>query len=345
MTYRRLEKKLDVTRFVLDIDYSAIVKKRDNLFVYKNNTNNLFIINSVEFVGYINNLLIIKDYEGVGYKINLDTFYLEKIENSGIKFNGKNESNLLPIFRSQSIFDPVENGIFDIVNNKINFISENCKSNQIIDNYFVGIFNEILFSNSLNTGDYLWSFEFNFPKYYREGYCDYRETQLEKFIGVYEDELWILFSGNRILVLDIHTGEERHQFESLNKTLDTSFFINNCFLDKTTGVIKILAYLYYIEIDTKTKEAFIKKDFKNFSMVNGSYYGGDTIYFVGNNNKSQSISNNITGIFNTKTLEIDWSYELEVKDKNHFFVDVPQANATHFGIKDSENTLYLFERE
>ena len=105
-----------------------------------------------------------------------------------------------------------------------------------------------------------------------------------------------------------------------------------------------MAYLYYIEIDTKTKKAYIKKEFKDFSMVNGSYYGGDIIYFVGNN-KSKSISNNITGIFNTKTLEIEWTYELEIEDKFHFFIDVPQANDKYFGVKDSENTLYLFERE
>jgi len=237
--------------------------------------------------------------------------------------------------------------IFNSIENKLYpFSILNINKYKIIKNSRIIVEN----NNDIALYDYLkninfWTYQFNFPKYYHEGYSDYEETRLEKFIGVYEDELWILFSGNRILVLDIHTGEERHQFESLNKTLNTSFFINNCFLDKTTGVIKILAYLYYIEIDIRTKEVSIKKEFKDFSMVNGSYYGGDTIYFVGNNNKSQSISNNITGIFNTKTLEIEWSYELEVKDKNHFFVDVPQANATHFGIKDSENTLYLFERE
>lgn len=190
----------------------------------------------------------------------------------------------------------------------------------------------------------IWTYQFSFPKFYNELHLDYEETKLEKFIGIYDNKLWILFSGNRILVLDINTGEELYQFESLNKTLETSFFINNCFLDETTGVIKILAYLYYIEIDTKTKKAYIKKEFKDFSMVNGSYYGGDIIYFVGNN-KSKSISNNITGIFNTKTLEIEWTYELEIEDKFHFFIDVPQANDKYFGVKDSENTLYLFERE
>lgn len=342
--YIEFKKILDVTHFKLDNGFLAIVKNIDNLFIYVDKKKNLFIINSAEFVDQFSNLFIVKDSEGTGHEINLDTFEFKKIDTLGIKFLGKNQCNLFPIFRSQSIFDPVENGIYDVVNNSINFIAKNCKSNEVIDSYYVGVFNDILFSNTLNTGEELWTYQFNFPKHYDEGYCDYRETKIEKFIGVYENELWILFSANRILVLDINTGEELHQFEALNKTLETSFFVNNCFLDETNGTIKILAYLYYIEIDIETKIASIKKKFKDFSMVNGSYYGGDTIYFVGNN-KTQSISNNIAGIFNTKTLEIEWSYELEVKDKFYFFVDVPQANDKCFGIKDSENTLYLFERE
>ena len=264
-----------------------------------------------------------------------------------------NVSAQLEILKEVFIYDIISKNEFlyrDLKENKIFFSDDFVCFGKIVNShisknlYLFFINNDNQLSLFIKNKGIIWTFEFSFSKYYNELHLDYEETKLEKFIGVYENELWILFSGNRILVLDINTGEELYQFESLNKTLDTSFFINNCFLDETTGVIKILAYLYYIEIDTKTKEAFIKKEFNDISMVNGSYYGGDSIYFVGNN-KSKSISNNITGIFNTKTLDIEWSYELEIKDKFHFFVDVPQANDKYFGVKDSENTLYLFERE
>lgn len=322
--------------------------------IFYNIKNELFL--DFKSLKTINNVIInIKNYDK---KIFLESFDKDGFEITNI-YNIDTqilESEKRFIVRdsqaqyfSYLTYDEEYNSIFRIFNSNENKLYNlsilNINKYKIIKNSLVIVEN----NNRIALYDYLkntnlWSYQFSFPKYYNELHLDYEETKLEKFIGIYDNKLWILFSGNRILVLDINTGEELYQFESLNKTLDTSFFINNCFLDETTGVIKILAYLYYIEIDTKTKNTCIKKEFKDFSMVNGSYYGGDIIYFVGNN-KSKSISNNITGIFNTKTLEIEWTYELEIKDKFHFFIDVPQANDKYFGVKDSENTLYLFERE
>lgn len=49
-------------------------------------------------------------------------------------------------------------------------------------------------------------------------------------------------------------------------------------------------------------------------------------------------------MFNTETCEIEWFYTLENDEKLNFFVDVPQANDTYFGVRGSGNKLYLFER-
>jgi len=347
-----------------------LIYKKSDKYAFQIDGFSLYIYNEKGLEKLDNNLNVLWKCSKVGKKIMINN--VDYFEDSDSIFTIDEKGNYSILFDNQIFICNSENYyIYNDLNNYPSINISNLQNNVLINKHVISHYNLLnehqefihFFYQTFNK-DYhiestisaieiykndmaklnLWTYQFNFPKYYHEGYCDYRETQLEKFIGVYDNELWVLFSANRILVLDINTGKELHQFEALNKTLETPFFINNCFLDATNGTIKILAYLYYIEIEIETKKASIKKHFKDFSMVNGSYYGGDTIYFVGNNHKSQSISNNIAGIFNTKTLEIEWSYELEVKDKNHFFIDVPQANDNYFGVKDSENTLYLFER-
>lgn len=315
----------------------------------------------IDIDGYIKELgqstIIYKlgEYWGVRYFENIFNVYTNRSHNTLVDYNG----NVLKTFDKQNFYeilsleeliyyDRIKEGTF--YNN--NFI---CNS-KLLEHYLYDNF--LFFYNRKGISLYIidygikWNYNFAFPQYYDVGFCRYDDVELEQFIGMFNNELWILFSGNRILVLDIETGKEVYQYESLETTLETSFSIKSCFVDEQKGIVKVLAYKYYIEIDMVSKKSQIKKDFGGlsvggFSVVDGSYYGDQYIYFVGRkyNSEKFSIGNNLAGVFNTSTLEIEWMYELEVKEKNHFFVGVPQANDKYFGVKDSESSLFLFERD
>lgn len=300
------------------------------------------------------NLLFVESFGSNGFEItsvfNLVSQHIE-FEKAFVVRNSFNS------FISMFSFDTEFNSYFQIFDSVKSLLFPlsivNISKYSILNETFVIIERD---QNELSLFDFknniqIWNYDFVFPQYYDAGFCRYEDVELEQFIGVFNNELWILFSGNRILVLDIETGKEVYQYESLETILETSFSIKNCFVDEQRGVVKVLAYRYYIEIEMTSKKSQIKKDFGDlsvggFTVVDGSYYGDQYIYFVGckYNSEKLSIGNNLAGVFNTSTLEIEWMYELEVKEKNHFFIGVPQANDKYFGVKDSESSLFLFER-
>ncbi|WP_207515173.1 hypothetical protein [Longitalea luteola] len=169
-----------------------------------------------------------------------------------------------------------------------------------------------------------------------------------KMIGLYKNELWIQPNSNSFMVLDVLTGKPVIPVFNVKEELGlTSFSIGNAYLDEHAGKIRIIAYSYYLEVDLATHKALLrKKQEGGWRIENSRFYAGDPrVYFTGNNTFSAtSMGNIMAGIFNTETLEIEWHYSLPDDDKYHFFVDAPQANEKHIAVKDSNKTLYLFER-
>jgi hypothetical protein len=105
-----------------------------------------------------------------------------------------------------------------------------------------------------------------------------------------------------------------------------------------------------VEINLATHQAEIKKTHGgDWSIANGTFYPGDPrIYFTGNNTSfpsKKSIGNLTVGIFNTETLKLDWHYDFPDDDKYYFLVNRPQANEKYVAVKDTNDTLFLFERQ
>ena len=174
------------------------------------------------------------------------------------------------------------------------------------------------------------------------------KVEFKNFIGLYEHELWIELKDNNILVLDTITGKELVAPMNLKEVLNLPHLtIGETHLDDKNGRIRILAFSYYIEIDLATRKPAVKIEFENGWVIGkGKFYDGDVrAYFTSDYPLSGKTIGNITaGVFNTETLEVEWSYTLSVEDKYHFFVGQPQANERYFTVRDTNDTLYLFER-
>jgi hypothetical protein len=176
-----------------------------------------------------------------------------------------------------------------------------------------------------------------------------KENEIKSLIGVFKNYFWYVTANNTFKSIDIISQKENAKIITISGNLFLSqLTFGVIFMDNFCQKIKILAYKYYIEIDLQDKKIEIKKEFEDgWSIGNGRFYEGDKyVYFCGTENgyTKKSIGNNTTGIFNTETCEIEWFYTLEDDEKFNFFVDVPQANDTYFGVRASENKLYLFER-
>lgn len=185
---------------------------------------------------------------------------------------------------------------------------------------------------------------------YKPGAADpqFVHTAPAKIIGIYNNELWVKVNDNSFIVLDADTGKAILPNFNVTEKLGGGFSMGEVHLDEQGNKLRILAYLYYIEIDLVTHTAAIKKKYDdNWSIGAGRFYEGDvSVYFVGNNSSSgKGIGKKVAGIFNTQTLEVEWYYALPGEDRFHFFVDQPQANKKYVAVKDSNETLYMFERE
>jgi hypothetical protein len=229
--------------------------------------------------------------------------------------------------------------IFDWEKNKVNAESE--RPFTIVKDKALDIIDDVLYCYSLN-GELNWQYK-PAPIEPQLGHED-----PTKIIGIYKNELWIQPNSNSFIVLDSETGKPVIPVFNLKKELGlTSFSIGNAHLDEQGGKIRIIAYSYYIEIDLATHTAEIrKKHEEGWSIGRGRFYDGDArVYFISEYPLLGKTIGHITaGIFNTETLEIEWYYSLSGEDKYHFFVDQPQANEKYFAVKDTNKTLYLFER-
>ncbi|AEV98071.1 hypothetical protein A4D02_14460 [Niastella koreensis] len=174
------------------------------------------------------------------------------------------------------------------------------------------------------------------------------QIEIKKIIGMFGYDLWIQLSDESFLCLNALTGKALHPHMILKEILGLDgLAIGEVHLDEESGKIRILAFSYYIEIDLATRMPAIKAKFESgWSIGKGRFYDGDMrAYFIADYPfHGKKIGNFTAGVFNTETLEIEWHYSLSGEDKHHFFVNQPQANEKFFAVKDTNDTLYLFER-
>ncbi|WP_205513246.1 hypothetical protein [Longitalea arenae] len=243
------------------------------------------------------------------------------------------------VFFDNSNFEAQKYKVFDWSENKVKLESE--RPFFIVQDNALTILNGVLHCYTLN-GELRWQYK---PAA-ADPQLDHEDPT--KIIGIYNNELWMQPDKKTLTVLDARTGKPIIAHFNIQEQLALPYFsIGEAYLDEQKGRIRILAYSRYVEIDLASHTATIRKQHDaGWSIGVGRFYHGDArAYFTADYPLHGKVIGNITaGIFNTETLEIEWYHSLPADNKNHFFTGQPQASEKYVGVKDSNDTLHLFER-
>lgn len=208
---------------------------------------------------------------------------------------------------------------------------------------------------SLPSATPLWTFSIDsFPSYiWQEGLGQESDHRVDKFLGVYKERLYVKLSNETILVLNQNNGEYIEMISDVpvqSKGYYTVETLGNCMkLDREEGKIKGFIHFVYWELDLDTNQikAYNLEDTLNahdlFGFMNIiSFSESETHYFVTMKRIDEdegSVWSYLVAL-NKETKVIDWKEHITWTG-NH----IPQYSSGKLYQRDTENNLYIFERE
>ena len=316
-------------------------------------------LNGCEFISDYKDDIIIKDDGGKGFLIDKKNSVIKEIENfDQLKLSNYRYKEYLPVYIRKSIYDQSKEGIYSLKEKRVLWLSENCKSNRFVNEYFVGYFDNFLFRNDIQNGELLWQFSFEKGPGYKNIDGNIQPAELSSIIGAYKNKLWLHVKQFYFLALDIETGIVAHQFfmpdifgRSTITRWQDSLSIGDLHLDADKGIIKSLAYWRYWEFDLNTFTGTIKKEFGHATKENPiawsinqsrSYPGDKNLYFIGK--RSRQVLNDIVGVFDTELCDVTW-YDKPLQSQDWLsFSSSPQSNDKYMAVQDSKNNLWVYEK-
>jgi hypothetical protein len=186
-----------------------------------------------------------------------------------------------------------------------------------------------------------------------------QNAELVSVIGIYKGLLWLHIKQFYFIALGVESGELKHQVflpEVFNIPATgpwySSFTIGDVHLDSEKGIIKSLAFFRYWEFDLNTLQGVVKKEFGvstkekplAWRINKSQYYPGDkNLYFIGT--RPQQSVNDAIGVFDTEICEVAWFDEPLPKEKYLFFSILPQVNSKFLIVQDSQNGLWVYQKE
>jgi len=221
-------------------------------------------------------------------------------------------------------------------------------------------------SLSLLTGEYEWELDLGGRKYLDDSQQE-KIAQITQIISIWENQLLVVMDSGELISIDIHVGQilwskadiyTRHWdkigFPCLSLTdwrNRSQFWLNYWHLED--GYLHNLdGNVYYrISLETQALEILWQDDLQKESCLTFVHktYTEDYIYFTGSYN--HQLSPYLLGVFNRKTLQVDWLYDFGnqlVNDKDyyaHSLNQAPQVGENKLYVLDSGGTLHIFECE
>jgi len=222
----------------------------------------------------------------------------------------------------------------------------------IYDNSTKGLFRSInkLSSLSLLTGEYEWEVDLGGRKCVSASKKPPEDASIQQIIGIWEHQLLVFLDNNQILSLDINKGKilwELPDFDvyfptgpSVAKAMHFHWHLEN-------GKLYILKHHQYFSVDLNTQEvALLWQNEDKTYTINHCTYTEDYIYFTA---YGKEIEISILGVFNRKTLQIDWLEKMIMPRMDSYayvsFHQAPQVADNKLYALDSGGTLHIFERE
>ena len=279
--------------------------------------------------------------------------------------NYRIEAQNYPYFSFYEVDDKTQEGIYDFEKKKILFEATSWLGRSIIDKYIFRDFKKKIACRKINSDSILWEFPLSSlgkgKDYNTDEEFDY---EVEQFVGIYSNILWVYIERGGFIGLDIQTGELKHRILGIPKGnllgkvdsyVDSEefyiFYRAKFILDEKKGIIIGLIADRFFEIGLNKEkitpmlygmwDKMEKMNLKKYGVSGNTSLQGDLLYFY--NDKELQF-----GILEINTKEIIYVSEpIAVVERDDSFTRLRDLKVSEnkVYILDSNHTLHIFERE
>ena len=325
--------------------------------------------NLVKVIGKEVSIPIPLPYWGVDFNPSFFNVFTNRSVNTFFNYQGKvintfEERNFYYYFSDSSFI------YYDRVSKRLMYNDLELLRGKMLSSY---IFDDLLFfekENKIQTinflsGQFLWEFSLSSlgkgKDYNTDEEFDY---EVEQFVGIYNNILWVYIERGGFIGLDIQTGELKHRILGIPKGnllgkvdsyVDSEefyiFYRAKFILDDKKGIIIGLIADRFFEIDLNKEkitpmlygmwDKMEKMNLKKYGVNGNTSLQGDLLYFY--NDKELQF-----GILDINTKEIIYVSEpIAVVERDDCFTQLKDLKVSEnkVYILDSNNTLHIFERE
>ena len=325
--------------------------------------------NLVKVIGKEVSIPIPLPYWGVEFNPSFFNVFTNRSVNTFFNYQGKvintfEERNFYYYFSDSSFI------YYDRVSKRLMYNDLELLRGKMLSFY---IFDDLLFfekENKIQTinflsGQFLWEFSLSSlgkgKDYNTDEEFDY---EVEQFVGIYNNILWVYIERGGFIGLDIQTGELKHRILGILKGnllgkvdsyVDSEefyiFYRAKFILDDKKGIIIGLIADRFFEIDLNKEKAtpmlygmwdkMEKMNLKKYGVNGNTSLQGDLLYFY--NDKELQF-----GILDINTKEIIYISEpIAVVERDDCFTQLKDLKVSEnkVYILDSNDTLHIFERE
>ena len=342
-----------------------------NIDSWKIIDNNCFFVSDdvVKVTGKEVNIPISFPYWGIDFNPSFFNVFTNRSVNTFFNYQGKvintfEERNFYYYFSDSSFI------YYDRESKRLMYNDLELLRGKMLSSY---IFDELLFfekENKIQTinflsGQFLWEFPLaslgKGKDYSTDEEFDY---EVEQFVGIYNNILWVYIERGGFIGLDIQTGELKHRILGIPKGnllgkvdsyVDSEefyiFYRAKFILDDKKGIIIGLIADRFFEIDLNKEKVtpmlygmwdkMEKMNLKKYGVNGNTSLQGDLLYFY--NDKELQF-----GILDINTKEIIYVSEpIAVVERDDSFTRLRDLKVSEnkVYILDSNHTLHIFERE
>jgi hypothetical protein len=208
----------------------------------------------------------------------------------------------------------------------------------------------LLRSLSLLTGEYEWEVDLG-GRQYLNAANEPMEAEIQQIIGIWENQLLVSLSNQTLVGIDINKGTILWEKCPWSAYPSLSGGLANPILEKDS--VFWYSYGAYFEFHLPSLRGKLLKEYPHTDKstppfaIKQAVFTEKYIYFIAS--QKSVILNNIVGVFNRETLQIDWQEELDIlpKKSSDPYNSLLQIQATEdkIYVLDSGGTLHIFERE
>ncbi|KAB1068630.1 hypothetical protein F6U93_05795 [Tamlana haliotis] len=342
-----------------------IIERKSNVSGLKCFKGNVFI--NQNNILYNNNVELIKDVEGYSFWFLYDSIYFHN--NDGIEFlkvGNRIKEIETPLFPKSLTNNQVfccinfrrENrkwmwnlGMFDLEScseaRELPF--ENYTIELVVAGVGIGYFDKNKISAlDIKESQIKWELMLN----------QFEEVELQRVLGIYQDQLLVACSNHLLLSIDVNTGGILHQWRELKGFEVGSFYKDvlpdptNFVLDKSASKLIGVFDTFYFEINLDSKEIsyhqlkdeLSKYGVSDFRPFNNNSFTPEHLFLTAHTYLEEVPNVDLSSVLslNRKTKKVDWI---------HIFKDVglgtnvPKITNTHLYQLDTEQTLHIFKKE